>query len=91
MHSSWRTQRTLVYIGEQLNLAKGKKGAQRDPFMIEYLNQDEPLGKYVGKKYKKPLGPEQYEEDVRCQMTARYYVGLFNQDLYHKGKFRCFY
>ena len=53
--------------------------------MVEYLNQDEPLGLYVGKKYKKTLGVEQYEEDVRCQMTARYYVGLFNQDLYHKG------
>ena len=74
-----------MYIGEQLNLAKGTQGAQRDPFMVEYLNQDEPLGLYVGKKYKKTLGVEQYEEDVRCQMTARYYVGLFNQDLYHKG------
>ena len=53
--------------------------------MVEYLGQDEPMGKYVGKRYKKPLGPKQYKEDVRCQMTARYYVGLFNQDLYHKG------
>jgi hypothetical protein len=75
-----------VYIGEQLNLSEDKEGAQRDPYMVEYLSQDEPLGKYVGKRYQKPRGPEQYKEDVKCQMTARYYVGLFNQELYHKGK-----
>ena len=75
-----------MYIGEHLNLSKDNEGAQRDPYMVEYLSQDEPLGKYVGKRYRKPLGMEQYKEDVRCQMTARYYVGLFNQELYHKGK-----
>ena len=86
VQSKWRTQRTLVYIGEQLNLSKDDEGAQRIPYMVEYLSQDQPMGKYVGKRYKRPREPEQYKEDVRCQMTARYYVGLFNQELYHKGK-----
>ena len=82
----WRKQRTLLYIGEPLSLSEENKGGQRVPYMVEYLSQEEPLGKYVGKRYQKPLGMEQYKEDVRCQMTARFYVGLFNQELYHKGK-----
>jgi hypothetical protein len=86
VHSQWQTQRTLVYIGKQLHLSEDNEGGQRDPYMVEYLSQEEPLGKYVGKRYRKRLGMQQYTEDVRCQMTARYYVGLFNQELYHKGK-----
>ena len=77
-----------MYIGEPLNLSKDNEGAQRNPYMIEYLSQDQPMGKYVGKKYKKLRRPEQYEKDVICQMTARHYVGLFNQELYNKGKIR---
>ena len=82
----WRKQRTLLYIGKPLSLSEENEGGQRVPYMVEYLSQEEPLGKYVGKRYKKPLGMEQYKKDVRCQMTARYYVGLFNEELYHKGK-----
>ena len=29
---------------------------------------------------------KQYQQDVICQMTARYYATLFNQQLYHAGK-----
>ena len=74
-----------MYIGEPLSLSKEKEGALRDPYMVEYLSQDEPMGKYLGKQYKKARAVEQYLEDVTCQMTARYYVGMFNEELYKKG------
>ena len=34
---------------------------------------------------------KQYQQDVICQMTARYYATLFNQQLYHAGTipFKC--
>ena len=81
-----------MYIGERLKLSEDEEGQQREPFMVEYLSQDEPMGKYLGKKYRVPRAVEQYKKDVQCQMTARYYVGLFNQELYHKGKMQaqCF-
>ncbi|XP_046855820.1 uncharacterized protein LOC124448910 [Xenia sp. Carnegie-2017] len=85
IRARWRTHRTLVYIGEPLSLSKEKEGALRDPYMVEYLSQDEPMGKYLGKQYKKSRAVEQYLEDVTCQMTARYYVGMFNEELYKKG------
>lgn len=90
VHAEWRTQKTLMFIGEQLSLSDDNEGGQRDPYMVEYLSQDEPLGKYVAKRYRKPRGVDQYKEDVRCQMTARYYVGLFNKELYDKGRQRCY-
>ena len=43
--SQWRGQPTIVFIGDPLKLDEGKKGAQRDVFQVEFINQDEPLGR----------------------------------------------
>ena len=37
--------------------------------------------RYVAKRYKKPKGLKQYQRDIVCQMTARHYAMLFNQQL----------
>lgn len=39
----------------------------------------------MAKCYKKPRDIKQYQQDVICQMTARHYVTLFNQQLYLAG------
>ncbi|KAK3738710.1 hypothetical protein QZH41_006247 [Actinostola sp. cb2023] len=81
LSSQWRGQPTMVYIGDLLKLEKGMEGAQRDVFEAKFINQDEPLGRYVAKKYRKKIHLQQYENDVLSQMTARQYVALFNQSL----------
>lgn len=42
--------------------------------------------RYVAKCYRKTKNIQQYQQDVICQMTARYYATLFNQQLYQAGK-----
>ncbi|XP_031574980.1 alpha-protein kinase 1-like isoform X2 [Actinia tenebrosa] len=85
--SQWRGQSTMVYIGDQLKLAKGKEGKQRDVYTVEFINQDEQLGRYVAKRYRKSKYQtmQQYQNDVLSQMTAKQYVALFNQQLYQKA------
>ena len=39
----------------------------------------------MAKSYKKSKSVTQYQQDVICQMTARYYATLFNQQLYQAG------
>lgn len=78
----WSAQRTLVYQGPQLNTLT--KGTYRDAFHVSFLHQDEPLGRYVGKRYRRGRQPpEVYMQDVICQMLAGYYVTRFNQALQH--------
>jgi len=67
----------------------GKKaGACRDAFNIEFLEQDDPLRKYIGKQYKlakykdRPRLKKQYQQDILCQSLSRYYATLFNKALY---------
>ena len=43
--NEWRGQKTLAYVGNLLELEKGKEGAQRDAFMVEFINQDDPFAK----------------------------------------------
>lgn len=45
IHAMWKREPTLALIGDPLELAKGKEGAQRDAFMVEFIGQDDPLGK----------------------------------------------
>jgi len=77
----WMGQQTLAFVGEPLDLAKEKEGKQRDAFMVEFLNQEDPFAKYVAKRYKEAESLKQYQQDIICQMTARYYAMLFNQQL----------
>ena len=46
LSSTWSTSYTLAFIGEKLKLSEGKKGACRDAFMVEYINQEETMGRY---------------------------------------------
>ncbi|XP_065066391.1 uncharacterized protein LOC135692242 isoform X1 [Rhopilema esculentum] len=86
----WFSMETLAYIGNKLVLGE-KEGACRDAYMVEYLNQEEPFGRYVGKQYKiekykdRPKSMQQYKQDVICQVTSRYYATKFNQKIYQKG------
>ena len=41
--------------------------------------------RYVAKRYKKAESLKQYQQDIICQMTARYYAMLFNQQLTETG------
>lgn len=43
----WRGDKTLAYVGDLLELAKGKEGAQRNAFMVEFINQEDPFAKYI--------------------------------------------
>nr|XP_058972304.1 alpha-protein kinase 1-like isoform X3 [Pocillopora verrucosa] len=80
--SEWKGEKTLAYVGDLLELEEGKEGAQRNAYMVEFVDQEDPLAGYVAKCYKKPRDIKQYQQDVICQMTARHYVTLFNQQLY---------
>ena len=42
----WSKSETLAYVGDKMNLGK-KEGACRDAFNFEFLEQDDPLRKYV--------------------------------------------
>lgn len=44
-HNEWRGEKTLAYVGDLLELEKGKEGAQRDAFMVEFINQEDPMAK----------------------------------------------
>ena len=46
LSSTWSTSYTLVFVGEKLKLSEEKKGACRDAFKVEYINQEEPMGRY---------------------------------------------
>lgn len=81
LSNEWRGEKTLAYVGDLLELEKGKEGAQRNAFMVEFINQEDPFAKYVAKSYKKAKNMQQYQQDVICQMTARHYAMLFNQEL----------
>lgn len=77
----WSGQDTIVCTGKELTLGKGKKGQFRNVYQINYLHQEEPLGKYVSKRYRNQRESLQYMDDVVCQMQAGLYVNLFNQAL----------
>ncbi|KAJ6668824.1 hypothetical protein lerEdw1_012309 [Lerista edwardsae] len=79
----WTAQETAVYIGDYLNVAK--KGKQRNAFWIHFLHQEETLGRYVGKEYKREKGLIPHFSDVERQMTAQYYVTEFNKRLYEQN------
>ncbi|XP_048575971.1 uncharacterized protein LOC5511752 isoform X3 [Nematostella vectensis] len=78
----WRGQPTIAHVGEPLSLAKNKKGGQRNALMVQFINQDEPLARYVAKQYYEEQPIKQYQQDVLSQMTARSYVAQFNQKLF---------
>ncbi|CAN2388899.1 alpha-protein kinase 1 [Pristimantis euphronides] len=76
----WTAQETAVYIGDYVDVKK--EGKQRKAFWIHFLHQDETLGRYVGKAYKKEKELLYHFCDVERQMTAQYYVTEFNKRLY---------
>ncbi|XP_064598888.1 alpha-protein kinase 1-like [Liolophura sinensis] len=82
LQKQWNPQSTLVFIGSLVDIPKHKKGKHRDTIHIQFLHQDESLGRYVAKRYRKenPI-LEEYLQDVKSQMTARFFVTLFNQRL----------
>ena len=43
--NQWKSERTLAHVGNPLELKEGKKGAQRDAFMVEFINQEDSLAK----------------------------------------------
>lgn len=43
--NEWRGEKTLAYVGDLLELDKGKEGAQRNAFMVEFINQEDPFAK----------------------------------------------
>ncbi|XP_067652623.1 alpha-protein kinase 1-like [Haliotis asinina] len=79
----WTAQSTLVYIGKKLDLDEGKKGHCRDAYHVQFLHQEEPRGRYVGKRYRSPQNHSvtRYMQDVVCQMMAGHYVLKFNEVL----------
>ncbi|XP_031558814.1 uncharacterized protein LOC116295195 [Actinia tenebrosa] len=83
--SQWRGQSTMVYIGDQLKLAKEKEGSHRDVYAVEFINENEQRRRYVAKRYRKYKTMQQYQNDVLSQMKAKQYVALFNQQLYQKA------
>ncbi|XP_078660086.1 alpha-protein kinase 1-like [Branchiostoma floridae x Branchiostoma belcheri] len=86
-NDKWESEQTLVYMGDPLALDEEKKGKQRDAFFVQYISQEERMGRYVGKRYKKDKPYEQYRQDVCCQMTARKYVTVFNHKLRRRQDF----
>ncbi|XP_073496727.1 alpha-protein kinase 1 [Phyllobates terribilis] len=76
----WTAQETIVHIGDDVDVKK--KGKQRKAFWIHFLHQDETLGRYIGKAYKKHKELLYHFCDVERQMTAQYYVTEFNKRLY---------
>ncbi|KFP88512.1 Alpha-protein kinase 1, partial [Acanthisitta chloris] len=78
----WTAQETAVFIGDYLRVAN--EGKQRRAFWIHFLHQEETLGRYVGKEYKKEKGLLHHFSDVERQMTAQYYVTEFNKRLYEQ-------
>ncbi|KAL4631099.1 alpha-protein kinase 1 [Arapaima gigas] len=76
----WTSRETTVYIGDPL----GKQGMQRAAFWVQFLHQDELLGKYVGKEYLSAKELHYHFSDVERQMTAQHYVTEFNKRLYEK-------
>ena len=46
MTQEWSSAETLAYIGDKLKLGENEEGACRDAFMVEYVNQEEPMGRY---------------------------------------------
>ena len=47
LSKEWRGDKTLACVGDLLELAKGKEGAQRNAFMVEFINQEDPFAKYI--------------------------------------------
>ncbi|XP_048457312.1 alpha-protein kinase 1 isoform X1 [Rhincodon typus] len=80
--NTWTAQETLVYIGKPLDV--DKVGAQRIALEMRFLHQEEILGRYVGKQYKRTKELAYHFNDVERQMTAQYYVTEFNKRLYEK-------
>uniref|UniRef100_UPI00398F72E0 alpha-protein kinase 1 isoform X2 n=1 Tax=Pristiophorus japonicus TaxID=55135 RepID=UPI00398F72E0 len=80
--NTWTAQETLVYIGKPL--AVDKVGAQRTALEIRFLHQEEILGRYVGKQYKRAKELSYHLNDVERQMTAQHYVTEFNKRLYEQ-------
>ncbi|XP_072899145.1 alpha-protein kinase 1 isoform X4 [Hemitrygon akajei] len=79
---TWTAQETLVYIGKCLVV--DKPGAQRIALETRFLHQEEILGRYVGKQYKRVKELSYYFNDVEQQMTAQHYVTVFNKRLYEQ-------
>ncbi|XP_078398976.1 alpha-protein kinase 1 [Cetorhinus maximus] len=80
--NTWTAQETLVYIGKPLDV--DKIGAQRIALEMRFLHQEEILGRYVGKQYKRTKELTYHFNDVERQMTAQYYVTEFNKRLYEQ-------
>ncbi|KPP69125.1 Alpha-protein kinase 1-like [Scleropages formosus] len=76
----WISRETMVYIGDPM----GKQGMQRAAFWVQFLHQEELLGKYVGKEYLSAKELHYHFNDVERQMTAQHYVTEFNKRLYEK-------
>ncbi|XP_063776201.1 alpha-protein kinase 1 isoform X3 [Pseudophryne corroboree] len=76
----WTAQETVVHFGDDVDVKN--EGKQRKAFWIYFLHQDETLGRYVGKAYKKHKELLYHFVDVERQMTAQYYVTEFNKRLY---------
>ncbi|XP_040274288.1 alpha-protein kinase 1 isoform X1 [Bufo bufo] len=76
----WTAQETVVHIGDDVDVKK--EGKQRIAFWIHFLHQDETLGRYIGKAYKKNKELLYHFCDVERQMTAQFYVTEFNKRLY---------
>ncbi|XP_067652821.1 alpha-protein kinase 1-like [Haliotis asinina] len=83
----WQSQNTLVHKGQELDLGGNRKGNCREVFEVHFLHQEEPLGRYVCKRYRQQRPARYYQQDVVCQMMAGYYVTRFNQALqnYHSN------
>ncbi|XP_078069777.1 alpha-protein kinase 1 [Mustelus asterias] len=81
-NNTWTAQETLVYIGKPLVV--DKTGAQRIALEMRFLHQEEILGRYVGKQYKRTKELTYHFNDVERQMTAQYYVTEFNKRLYEQ-------
>ena len=43
--NEWRGENPLAFVGNVLELEEGKEGAQRNAFMVEFINQDDPFAK----------------------------------------------
>ncbi|XP_043917484.1 alpha-protein kinase 1 [Protopterus annectens] len=78
----WTAQETVIQLGDYLRC--DKKGVQRNAFWIHFLHQEESVGRYVGKEYKKAKELHFHLNDVERQTTAQYYVTEFNKRLYEK-------
>lgn len=43
LRREWKGEKTLAYVGNLLELEEGKEGAQRNAYMVEFADQDDPL------------------------------------------------